>query len=107
MNGAPRQLIGALHSDGFLLIRTRGSHHIYRRADGRRVVVAYHRVSHTFPVRTLRAVLDDAEWTESDLVRLRFHPLAPVNLYRDQSRAVLFLLITALFFKNWIRTVST
>jgi len=55
MSGAPRgvtarKLIGALHSDGFLLARTRSSHHIYWRADGRRVVVA---------IGTLKAMIED------------------------------------------------
>ncbi len=45
MSGVPRgitarQLIKALHADGFILARTRGSHRIYRRPDGRRVVIA-------------------------------------------------------------------
>jgi predicted RNA binding protein YcfA (HicA-like mRNA interferase family) len=75
MSGAPRgvtarRLIGALHSDGFLLGRTRGSHHIYWHADGRRVVVAYHRLSDTFPIGTLKAMIEDAEWMEADLARL-------------------------------------
>ncbi len=65
-----RQLIGALRADGFLLARTRGSHHIYRRPDGRRVVVAYHRVSDTFPIGTLKAMLEDIGWSDADLLRL-------------------------------------
>jgi predicted RNA binding protein YcfA (HicA-like mRNA interferase family) len=34
-----RQLVRALEADGFVLQRIRGSHRIYRRPDGRRVVV--------------------------------------------------------------------
>ena len=56
-----RLLIGALHADGFLVVRTRGSHHIYRHSGGRRVVVAYHRLSDTFPIGTLRAMIEDAD----------------------------------------------
>lgn len=65
-----RELIRALHADGFTLQRTRGSHHIYRRPDGRRVVVAYHRLSDTFPFGTLHAMVADAGWRDDDLERL-------------------------------------
>ena len=66
-----RRLIAALHADGFLLVRTRGNHWIYRHSDGRRVVVAFHRVGDTFPMGTLKAMIEDADWSEADLVRLR------------------------------------
>jgi predicted RNA binding protein YcfA (HicA-like mRNA interferase family) len=66
-----RQFIKALQSDGFVLKRTRGSHRIYRHPDGRRVVVAYHRLSDTFPIGTLKAMIADAGWTEDDLKRLK------------------------------------
>jgi mRNA interferase HicA len=64
MTGFPRgltarRLIRALQSEGFRLARTRGSHRIYRHADGRRVVVAYHAPSDTFPVGTLKGMLAD------------------------------------------------
>ncbi len=65
-----RQFIRALHDDGFVLRRTRGSHRIYRHADGRRVVVAYHRLSETFPLGTLKAMIAAAGWTDADLRRL-------------------------------------
>jgi predicted RNA binding protein YcfA (HicA-like mRNA interferase family) len=65
-----RELIRALHADGFHLTRTRGSHRIYRHTDGRRVVMAYHRVSDTFPVGTLKAMVADIGWTNDDLRRL-------------------------------------
>lgn len=65
-----RRLIQALHKDGFALKRIRGSHHIYRHADGRRVVVAYHRLSESFPIGTLKAMIADAGWDEDDLRRL-------------------------------------
>jgi mRNA interferase HicA len=65
-----RQLIKALHEDGFELKRTRGSHRIYRHLDGRRMVVAYHRLGDTFPMGTLKAMIRDAGWTEDDLRRL-------------------------------------
>jgi predicted RNA binding protein YcfA (HicA-like mRNA interferase family) len=67
-----RELLRALHADRFLLTRTRGSHRMFRHADGRRVVVAYHRPSDTFPIGTLKAMLADIGWTEDDLRRLNF-----------------------------------
>jgi predicted RNA binding protein YcfA (HicA-like mRNA interferase family) len=66
-----RQFIRALHADGFFLKRTpRGSHRIYGHSDGRRVVVAYHHLSDTFPIGTLRAMITDAGWDQDDLRRL-------------------------------------
>ena len=58
MTGVPRgrsarRFIRALESDGFALQRVRGSHRIYRHADERRVVVAYHALNDTFPIGTL------------------------------------------------------
>jgi predicted RNA binding protein YcfA (HicA-like mRNA interferase family) len=65
-----RDLIRALHADGFHLTRTGGSHRIYRHRDGRRVVVAYHRVGDTFPIGTLKSMVADIAWTDEDLQRL-------------------------------------
>jgi mRNA interferase HicA len=65
-----RQLIRALLADGFVMSRSRGSHRIYRHPDGRRVMVAYHIPSNTFPVGTLRSMIADTGWIESDLRRL-------------------------------------
>ena len=65
-----RRFIRALELDGFELRRVRGSHRIYGRADGRRVVVAYHGLSDTFPIGTLRGMIADVGWTDEDLQRL-------------------------------------
>jgi predicted RNA binding protein YcfA (HicA-like mRNA interferase family) len=65
-----RQFIRALEADGFILQRVRGSHRIYRHSDGRRVVGAYHALSDTFPIGTLRSMLADAGWNDADLRRL-------------------------------------
>ncbi len=65
-----RQFIRALEADGFALQRVRGSHRIYRHTDGRRVVVAYHGLSDSFPMGTLRAMIMDAGWQNEDLRRL-------------------------------------
>ena len=64
----------ALRSDGFRLVRTRSSHHIYRHPDGRRVVVAYHHMNDNFPMGTLKAMIQDIGWTEEDLRRHRLTP---------------------------------
>ena len=66
-----RQLIRALEADGFILQRVRGSHRIYKHDDGRRVVVAYHALSDSFPIGTLRAMIADAGWQDEDLQRLK------------------------------------
>jgi mRNA interferase HicA len=66
-----RRLIRALHEDGFELKRTRGSHRIYRHPDGRRILVAYHRIGGTFPIGTFKAMIRDAGWDDDDLRRLR------------------------------------
>ena len=65
-----RQFVRALQADGFVLQRVRGSHRIYRHADGRRIVVAYHQLGDTFPIGTLRAMITDAGWQDEDLRRL-------------------------------------
>jgi len=65
-----RQFIRAVEADGFVLQRVRGSHRIFRHSDGRRVVVAYHSLSDTFPIGTLRAMMADAGWKDDDLRRL-------------------------------------
>lgn len=65
-----RRLIRALEADGFRLRRVRGSHRIYHHGDGRRVVVAYHGLNDTFPIGTLRAMIEDAGWQDDDLRRL-------------------------------------
>ncbi len=65
-----RALVKALRADGFRLMRTHGSHHLYRHPDGRRAVVAYHRLSDGFAVGTLNAMIADIGWSENDLRRL-------------------------------------
>ena len=65
-----RQFIEALHEDGFQLQRSRGSHRVYRHRDGRRIVVAFHSLSATFPIGTLKGMIQDVGWSEQDLKRL-------------------------------------
>jgi predicted RNA binding protein YcfA (HicA-like mRNA interferase family) len=66
-----RRLASALHEDGFELHRQKGSHRHYRHADGRRVTLSFHHSSDTFPLGTLRSIIEiQARWTETDLRRL-------------------------------------
>ena len=66
-----RELAAALLADGFALIRQRGSHRRYRHPDGRRVTLSFHHASATFPLPTLRSMIErQACWTEDDLRRL-------------------------------------
>jgi len=70
-----RQLVAALHADGFTLRRQRGSHRHYTHPDGRRVTVSFHHSSGTFPPKTLRSMLElQARWTDADLRRLKLIP---------------------------------
>lgn len=70
-----RQLVAALHADGFILRRQRGSHRRYRHSDGRRVTLTFHHSSDTFPPGTLRSMIEkQARWAEDDLCRLGLLP---------------------------------
>ncbi len=66
-----RQLDSALKADGFVLRRQRGSHRRYAHPDGRRVTLTFHHTSDTFPLGTLRSIVErQACWKEEDLLRL-------------------------------------
>ena len=66
-----RQIIAALHSDGFTLRRQKGSHRHYVHPDGRRVTLTFHHSSDTFRLGTLRSMIEiQARWTEESLRRL-------------------------------------
>ncbi|MGH9600118.1 MAG: type II toxin-antitoxin system HicA family toxin [Terracidiphilus sp.] len=66
-----RQFVSALHDDGFQLQRQRGSHRHYRHPDGRRVTLSFHHSGDTFPLGTLKSMVEmQAHWTETDLRRL-------------------------------------
>ena len=70
-NLTAREIISALIRDGFVLHNQRGSHQRYRHPDGRRVTVTFHRAGDTFPIGTLRSMIEtQAQWTEDDLQRL-------------------------------------
>ncbi len=66
-----RRIIAALHADGFTLQRQKGSHRHYHHEDGRRVTLSFHHSGDTFPIGTLRSIIEtQARWTEEDLIRL-------------------------------------
>ena len=70
-NSTARDFVNALARDGFSFFNQRGSHQRYRHADGRRVTVTYHRASDTFPLGTLRSIIEtQAKWDADDLRRL-------------------------------------
>lgn len=66
-----RELISALTRGGFILDRQSGAHQHYLHLDKRRVTVSFHRPGDTFPLKTLKAMIEvQARWTEEDLRRL-------------------------------------
>ena len=70
-NLTARQIINALTRDGFAFYNQRGSHQRYRHPDGRRVTVTFHHAGDTFPLGTLRSMIEtQAMWSEDDLRRL-------------------------------------
>ena len=65
-----REFIGAIEHDGFVFLRSRGSHLTYGHADGRQITVSFHRSGATFKPGMLRALLRATRWTDADLRRL-------------------------------------
>jgi len=66
-----RKVVNALIKDGFYLDRESGSHHQFLHPVKGRVTVAFHHPRDTFPLKTLRGIIQDAGWTEEDLKRLK------------------------------------
>jgi predicted RNA binding protein YcfA (HicA-like mRNA interferase family) len=67
-----RRFIKALKRGGFVLKRQHGSHRIYVHPQkGRQVIVPYHHSSETIPIGLMRSLIEDAGWTEDDLVLLK------------------------------------
>ena len=64
-----RDLIQALVRAGFSEIRTKGSHHFLRHADGRTTVVPVH-ASETIGVGLLGQILRDCRLTRAELQKL-------------------------------------
>jgi predicted RNA binding protein YcfA (HicA-like mRNA interferase family) len=55
-----RDIIKRLRADGFELVSVRGSHHKFRHADGRMVIVTHPR--RDIPLGTLRSIYEEAKW---------------------------------------------
>lgn len=67
-----RKIIGALLRDDFTLARQSGSHQQYCHSDGRRVTLTFHSFNQTFPLKTLKSMLEtQACWKLEDLIRLK------------------------------------
>jgi predicted RNA binding protein YcfA (HicA-like mRNA interferase family) len=47
-NRTDREWVRAVEHEGFRRRKTGGSHHIYQRADGHRVLLVYHNLNETF-----------------------------------------------------------
>ena len=70
-NTTAREITKALTQDGFTFRRQVGSHHRYVHADGRRVTVSFSQPGDTFPLKTLKSMIErQARWNEGDLIRL-------------------------------------
>jgi predicted RNA binding protein YcfA (HicA-like mRNA interferase family) len=57
-NLTAREIVNALIRDGFVFHNQRGSHQRYHHGDGRRVTVTFHRAGETFPLGTLRSMIE-------------------------------------------------
>lgn len=66
-----RKIVNALLKDGFLLDRQTGSHHQFLHHVKGRVTISFHHPGDTFPLGTLKGIIQDAGWTEDDLKRLK------------------------------------
>ena len=64
-----RELVVALRSAGFELVRVRGSHHFMRHADGRTTVVPVH-TGETIGPGLLHKILRDCQLTSDQLGEL-------------------------------------
>jgi len=70
-NKTADDLIVALAKDGFELVDKVRTERIYRHPDGRKVSIHYHKSSQTYGANLLKALLEDAEWSEEDMRRLK------------------------------------
>ena len=61
-NTPAREWITALEHEGFRARKSKGAHHVYQHADGRRVLVVYHKLSDTFGPKTVKQLLAGTRW---------------------------------------------
>ena len=66
-----RKIVNALVKDGFYLDRKSGSHHQFLHPDKGRVTISFHHLSDTFPLKTLKCIIQDTGWTEEELKHLK------------------------------------
>ena len=69
-NKTADDLISALLKDGFKLADRVRTERIYRHPDGRKVSIHYHKGSQTYGSSLLKALLEDTQWSETDMRRL-------------------------------------
>jgi predicted RNA binding protein YcfA (HicA-like mRNA interferase family) len=69
-NKTADELISALERDGAILDTCHGSARVYRYPDGRRIAIHYH-PHKTYGPKLLKALVDDIDWKEDDLRRLK------------------------------------
>lgn len=62
--------IRAVDRAGFKSRKDKGSHHVYKHPDGRRVLLIYHNLGDTFGPKTIKKIIKSTAWTEADLKRL-------------------------------------
>ncbi len=65
-----RELIAALETAAFSVVRVRGSHHMLRHTDGRTTTIPVHG-GETIGVGLLSRILRDCQLTREELVKLR------------------------------------
>ena len=64
-----KELVAALRTDGFQLLRIKGSHHFMRHADGRATVVPHH-AGETIGPGLLSRILRDIKMSRKQLQKL-------------------------------------
>jgi predicted RNA binding protein YcfA (HicA-like mRNA interferase family) len=69
-NVSVRRVVRALEHEGFQFTERQGSQRVYRHADGRRIIIHYHRPNDTLTPYVIRHLLVGTRWTEADLRRL-------------------------------------
>jgi len=62
-----REWMRALENASFKSRKNKGSHHLYKHPDGRRVLLVYHRQGETFGPKTIKKILACTGWKTADL----------------------------------------
>ncbi|QTA38519.1 type II toxin-antitoxin system HicA family toxin [Thermosipho ferrireducens] len=64
-----REIIPILESHGFILVRSSGSHRIYKNSEGKRVTVPFHSGKILHP-KLLKSIIRDMGLTEKEFLKL-------------------------------------